>query len=312
MSIDYKPDNIFVFSFVRMNPPTPGHLVLIKNLIEKAVDLGSEKAYVITSSSVDGKNPIPCSSDTIPKPKNKADGAIIAQITQPESIYKSMILEEMISTYKRQLINELPEEDPKREKIENLNVIVLCSTGNPFYFIGGIMYHDFIEKGIPKVNMFFIVGRDRADFLDTIVDNFKTKDYVNSIDGLILEREGMGALKSTGLGTRTIADIDPSEYSASFVRGLVKKGKREEFNQVYNSYLTPEDIDKMYNSIEIGINMKLPAEKAEDENPRSRYFDRRLLPVMGSASGGKGRRRKSRKNRNTKRRKAKKHTRRHK
>lgn len=30
MSIDYTPDNTFIYSFVRMNPPTPGHLELIK------------------------------------------------------------------------------------------------------------------------------------------------------------------------------------------------------------------------------------------------------------------------------------------
>jgi hypothetical protein len=53
-----------------MNPPTPGHLVLIKTLIDKAIELGSEKAYIITSSSMDGKNPMPCSSDTVPKPNS--------------------------------------------------------------------------------------------------------------------------------------------------------------------------------------------------------------------------------------------------
>ena len=105
MSIDYKPNNTFIFSFVRMNPPTPGHLVLIKNLIDKAVELGSEKAYIITSSSVDGKNPMPCSADTIPKPKNKADGLVMDSITSsPDAIYKSQILEEMIAAYKRELM----------------------------------------------------------------------------------------------------------------------------------------------------------------------------------------------------------------
>jgi len=178
MSINYNPENIFIFSFVRMNPPTPGHLVLIKNLIDKAVDLGSEKTYVITSSTMDGKNPIPCNQETIPRPKNKADGAIIVEVTKPGSIYKSMILEEMITTYKRQLIEQLPEGDPKREKIESLEVIVLCSSGNSFSFIERVINHDFIEKGIEKINMFFIVGRDRADFLDTIVDSFMKKDYI--------------------------------------------------------------------------------------------------------------------------------------
>ena len=101
MSIDYKPDNIFIFSFVRMNPPTPGHLVLIKNLIDKAVDLGAEKAYIITSSSVDGKNPMLCSADTIPKPKNKADGVIMSSMSSSaDALYKSQVLDEMITAYK--------------------------------------------------------------------------------------------------------------------------------------------------------------------------------------------------------------------
>jgi hypothetical protein len=320
MSIEYTPDNTFIFSFVRMNPPTPGHLVLVKNLIDKAIELGSEKAYIITSSSLDGKNPMPCSSDTIPKPKNKADGAIMESMSE-DAIYKSQILEEMIATYKRELIeeenrrqeegkaasasSEKASEDcvgdscaavgkDRRSQIANLHVIVLCSTGSPFAFINSIIRKDFIERGVPKINMFFIVGRDRADFLDTIVDTFKKYDYVSSIDGLILGREGMTALKTSGLGDRSIADIDPSAYSASFIRGLVKNGQREEFRQVYEKYLPAEDIDKMFQTISIGITMKPPASKEEDENPESRYFDRGLLPIIVPAVGGrKTRRRKS-------------------
>ena len=33
MSIDYRPDNTFIFTLARMNPPTPGHLFLIRSLI---------------------------------------------------------------------------------------------------------------------------------------------------------------------------------------------------------------------------------------------------------------------------------------
>ncbi len=343
MSIDYKPNNTFIFSFVRMNPPTPGHLVLIKNLIDKAVELGSEKAYIITSSSVDGKNPMPCSADTIPKPKNKADGVVMDSITSsPDAIYKSQILEEMIAAYKRELMAsvasleeassmpvasteevalEIPAEpvatlEPakkgcfgdnctivggnRRSQIENLNVIVLCSTGSPFSFINSVIRRDFIDKGVPKINMFFIVGRDRADFLDTIVDTFKKYDYVSSIDGLILGREGMTALKASGLGDRSIADIDPSAYSASFIRGLVKNEQRDPFNEVYGKYLPTEDIQKMFNTIQKGITMKPPASKEEDENPESRYFDRGLLPVIVSSGGRKTRKNKRRYNKSKK------------
>ena len=316
MSIDYTPNNTFIFSFVRMNPPTPGHLVVIKTLIDKAIELGSEKAYIITSSSMDGKNPLPCSRETLPKPKTKADGTIIDQMLTSDLVYKSSILQEMIASYKRQLIEAEPVDEEeveslepakaetgfekeasktdlvggnRRSQIENLDVIVLCSTGSPFGFIYNIIKRDFIDRGVPKINVFFIVGRDRADFLDTIVDNFKTKDYVNSIDGEILGREGMTELKTSGLGERSIEDIDPSAYSASFIRGLVKNGQREEFNQVYSRYLPPEDIQKMFETIQIGIQMKSPASKDEDENPQSRYFDGKLLPIIVTLGGNRRR-----------------------
>ena len=293
---------------------------IINELIDKAIELGSEKAYIITSSSMDGKNPLPCSRETLPKPKTKADGAIIDQILTSDLVYKSSILQEMIASYKRQLIDAEPLEETehaedetgdekeastskkdcvgdscamvggnRRRQIENLDVIVLCSTGSPFGFIYNIIKKDFIDRGIPKINMFFIVGRDRADFLDTIVDNFKTKDFVNSIDGEILGREGMNELKTSGLGERSIEDIDPSAYSASFIRGLVKNGQREEFNQVYNRYLPPGDIQKMFETIQIGIQMKSPASKEEDENPQSRYFDGKLLPIIIESGGGRRR-----------------------
>jgi hypothetical protein len=332
MSIDYTPNNTFIFSFVRMNPPTPGHLVVIKTLIDKAIELGSEKAYIITSSSMDGKNPLPCSRETLPKPKTKADGVIIDQILTTDLVYKSSILEEMIASYKRQLIDAEPLEEAvaskdetghekeasktdcvgdscamvggnRRSQIENLDVIVLCSTGSPFGFIYSIIKKDFIDRGIPKINMFFIVGRDRADFLDTIVDSFKTKDYVKSIDGDILGREGMNELKTSGLGERSIEDIDPSAYSASFIRGLVKNGQREEFNQVYSRYLPPEDIQKMFETIQIGIQMKSPPSKDEDENPQSRYFDGKLLPIIIKLGGRKNSRKSKKSSRKRKTRK---------
>jgi hypothetical protein len=149
--------------------------------------------------------------------------------------------------------------------------------------------------------MFFIVGRDRADFLDTIVDNFKTKDYVKSINGLILERQGMKALKNTGMGQRSIADINPSEYSASFIKGLVKNGQRDEFSQVYSQYFDPEEIQKLYETINIGIQMKSPASKDEDENPQSRYFDENRLPIINQDAGRRRTRKYKKKTRKFKR-----------
>ena len=300
MSIDYRPDNTFIFSFVRMNPPTPGHLVLIKTMIDKAVELGINKAYVITSSSMDGKNPLACSGETIPKPKKGKDNdaSIINNATQSDTVYKSYILEQMINSYKQQLAR-LESDPTKRSLIENFEIIILCSSGSPFGFIFNRIKNDYIDKGIQKINMVFIVGRDRADFLDTIVEYFKDKNYVNSIDGIILEREGMESLKNTGIGERSIADINPSEYSASFIRKLVDKDKKDDFGQIYGQYINPGDVEKLFNTIKIGIQMKTPYQKAENENPISIYFDRKSLPIINTNKSqriGGSKRRKSRRN----------------
>ncbi len=281
MSVDYKNDNTFIFSFVRMNPPTPGHLVLIKSMIDKAIEFGVEKSYILTSSSLDGKNPLPCSATSIPKAKNKTDASTIERLAQADLMYKSTLLDKIITSYKQQLVVSEPNPELKN-KIANFQIVVLCSTGSPFNFIYNIIKNDYIDKGIDKVNMFFIVGRDRADFLDTVVTNFITKDYIQSINGLVLEREGMEALKTTGIGQRSIADINPSEYSASFVRGLVKNGKRDDFTQVYSAYISPEDINKLYDTISIGSQLKPPASKNEDDNPQSKYYDGGLLPIINN------------------------------
>jgi nicotinic acid mononucleotide adenylyltransferase len=288
-NINYTKDNTFIFSFVRMNPPTPGHLVLIKTMIDKALELGTNKAYVITSSSMDGKNPLACSRETIPslKKRHKDDMSIIINANQPDTVYKLSILEQMINSYKEQLAAE--ELDlTKRSLIENFQIIVLCSTGNPFGFIYNTVKNYYLDKGIQKINMIFIVGRDRADFLDTIVDNFMKNQYVNSIDGIILEREGMESLKTSGLGERNIADLKPSEISASFIRKLVDKDKKDDFGQIYGKYISPDDIQKLFNTIKIGIQMKTPSSKSEEENPESKYFDSQSLPIINTGSQKKG------------------------
>ena len=40
MSVNYTNNNTFIFSFVRMNPPTPGHLLVVESMINEALKLG--------------------------------------------------------------------------------------------------------------------------------------------------------------------------------------------------------------------------------------------------------------------------------
>jgi hypothetical protein len=43
-----------------MNPPTPGHLDLIEQLINKALQTNTDRVFIILSKTVDDKNPLSC------------------------------------------------------------------------------------------------------------------------------------------------------------------------------------------------------------------------------------------------------------
>jgi nicotinic acid mononucleotide adenylyltransferase len=294
-----------------MNPPTPGHLLVIESMIVEALKLNVNRVFVILSNSMDDKNPIPCSSDTIPKPKTKKMEAIIAS-NPIDYAFKSEILREMIDVYKRQMVEKTSSEEDK-SKIYAMNIEIICSSGNPFGFIGSVLYKDFVERGITDINMFFIVGQDRAEFVDRIVESFKTKDYVKSINAKILPREGMTELIKSGPGETAISDIPLQQYSASFVRKLVKNGNKAEFDAVYRPYLAQEEINRLYSTIARGLEIYVKPTKAataaaavveeadEDEAPESMYIKNNLLPIIkGGRKTRKSRKsRKSRKTRNT-------------
>ena len=283
MSVNYTNNNTFIFSFVRMNPPTPGHLLVVESMINEALKLGVNRVFVILSNSMDDKNPIPCSVDTIPKPKTKKMEAIIAA-NPIDYAFKSEILREMIEAYKHAMIEKASSEQDKA-KISGMMIEIICSSGNPFGFIGSVLFKYFVEKRVTAVNLFFIVGEDRAEFVDRVVDNFKTKDYVKSINAKILPREGMSALIKSGPGETSISDIPMEQYSASFVRKLVKNSNKTEFDEVYRPYLNQEQINKLYDTISNGLMIyekpaKAAAEDDEEETPESMYIKNNLLPII--------------------------------
>jgi nicotinic acid mononucleotide adenylyltransferase len=303
MSVSYTNNNTFIFSFVRMNPPTPGHLLVVESMINEALKLEVNRIFVILSNSMDDKNPIPCSLDTIPKPKTKKMEAIIAA-NQIDYAFKSEILREMVEVYKQVMIQKVSSEEEKY-KISKMIIEIICSSGNPFGFIGSALFKNFVERGVSDVNLFFIVGQDRAEFVDRVVDNFKTKDYVKSINAKILPREGMSVLIKSGPGETSISDIPLEQYSASFVRKLVKNSKKTEFDEVYRPYLKQEQINKLYDTIANGLMIyekpkktAATADDEEEETPESIYIKNNLLPLI---KGGKKSRksRKIRKSRKT-------------
>ena len=263
MSVNYTDTNSIFFTIARMNPPTPGHLNIIQKLIEVANERGVSHVYIILSKTNNNdENPISC----------------------PEKIEvlgdAGDITETMINALKTTMIAQDP---TNADKIRNTQVHTICVTvGSPFSPIGNLIFET-ENKGVSDINLFVVVGSDRADLVDNITDQYYFKNpNVNSIGKLILPREnanpgglptkGMNEYKNASKTKEGLADLLKSEQltdivkanamSASFVRNMVKFSDgndadavliKQKFFELYSPYLDNDKINKLYNSILTGI-----------------------------------------------------------
>jgi len=252
MSINYNNDNTIIFTLARMNPPTPGHLHLIRQLIEESLKKNINDVYVILSKTNDNnENPISC----------------------PEKInvlgdYND-ITKNMINSQKQIMIDEVEDSDIKN-KIQNINVHTICvpdtKGATPFTPVNDILE---AKKDIPDLNLFLIIGNDRQNMLDSITDfAFKKWDNVKSVDGIILPREEMTQYKELAkdpdrLNNLNISSVPINAMSASFVRNIVKNQREDKFNELYSPFLEQSKIHRLYESILHGI-QNLPENNKPD------------------------------------------------
>ena len=120
-----------------------------------------------------------------------------------------------------------------------------------------------IESGVKDINLIVIMGDDRKDFIDSItkyfvVDIGNNWPNIYSIDGILLPREDMSKYKEfssdpTKLDKLNMDELPTNAMSASFVRNIVKLGKKEKFNELYRQYLDQEKINTLYDSIKEGL-----------------------------------------------------------
>jgi nicotinic acid mononucleotide adenylyltransferase len=256
--MDAPNNNTIIFTISRMNPPTPGHLLLIQKLIEEAIRQNVEKVFVILSKTNDNnENPIDCQEK-------------INILGENVDAMNNMVLG-LKNKMKIELERQELDNENIRSKIDRIEVIFLCvrpDQPSPIFPLYDIVRQ---HSDIPNLNLFMIVGDDRADFLDTIADSFLFKnENINSVSGQILAREDMDAFKR--LSPEQLSEIDISEvpisaFSASFVRKLVKLGMKDKFDDVYKPYLSQDKIDHLYEIISQGLTKPDPKTKSSAVKP---------------------------------------------
>lgn len=277
MSINYNNKNTIIFTLARMNPPTPGHLHLIRRLIHEAIRKNVDHVYVILSKTTDSKNPIPCQEKINVLGENKD------------------VLDSMVNSLKREMVKEIEEnseisEEEKQnkiEKIQNMNVISICvpdiPRATPFTPIGQIIND---MNHIPDINLFLIIGDDRGELLDSIADVFFfKKDNVYSMNGIVLDRIDMETYKNftkEELENTDMITVPIGAFSASFIRNIVKNGLKSKFIDIYRPYLSESKIENLYRSIETGL--RLPESTKRESLPKKIKYNYPLLKDVGTVS----------------------------
>lgn len=248
-------DNTIIFTLARMNPPTPGHLFLIRRLIEEGLYKNVNNVYVILSKTNDNnENPISC--------QEKMN--VLGDPHDP-------IRKTMINVEKQNMIQN--ETNPEiKQKIKNINVNVICvpdiKRATPFTPLIEIINS---KTDVNNINLILVIGEDRQNLLDSLTQFFLKWDNIHSIDGIILPREEMNEYKELSkhpekLNSINAANIPTNALSASFVRNIVKNHKKELFVELYKSYLDVSQIEKLYTDILNGIKL-LPDNKKKDVPP---------------------------------------------
>lgn len=246
-------NNTIIFTISRMNPPTPGHLLLIKELINEAIRQNVPTVYVILSkSNENNENPIDCEEKI----------TILGNTYDPIHNMVNVLKNNMKLLARQEL--EQSALESYNHKIDNINVVFICvrpQDKTPFSTLSYII--SLYPPPPTSLNLFMIIGQDRAaDFFDNIANTFLFgRDNINSVNGRILPRENMTTLKNLSdveISRINIEQVPDQAFSGSFVRKLVRLGMKNKFDDVYRPYLTQDKINILYDRISEGLNKPPP------------------------------------------------------
>jgi hypothetical protein len=258
--IGYTNENTLICTLARMNPPTPGHLFVIRKMIEEAITHDVDHVYVILSkTNNDNNNPITCQM------KKQVLG---------EGEYG--VSNKMINSLKKKMINEASYKS-KSSQIQNIAVNMICvpegTKQTPFDQI-----YPIIKRLKGGVNIIVVVGKDREDMMYSISDFYLKMDEVNSVDGHAFSRS------ETEVPTTVTISKVSQEMSGNYVRKLVRNNDKETFKSVYSPYLDELNIENLYAKIKEGIESK-SSPKSTSTTTRKRK--KSPLPFPHIKSGGR-------------------------
>jgi len=158
-------ENTIIIGIGRMNPPTTGHMLIFKDMINMALTNNLTQINFILSSTEDRKkNPLTCDR-------------------KRDLLLNTTISKAIIDTVKEQMIAE---NTANQEQITNMKVNIICSprTKSP---IPDAFYQILREYGYPRegLKIILVIGKDRENEFNWLVKN---KNPPIEMEQYILER----------------------------------------------------------------------------------------------------------------------------
>ena len=252
-----------IFTIARMNPPHPGHMFLVSELLVDALQQNATSIYLLLSNSQDGTdNPLECDN------------------TEQE-IDKKRLVGEMVSNVKSQMAAATQK---LKDKLQGIEIVIKCFSQNPFSSLAGIISNK------QDIDLRMIVGIDRSSFFTSFRNWYLLNDTnVNKVQVRLL--------------TRSEDDSEDDEssvqsMSATKIRNLVREYKKSSdegkkvimnnLSQYYEGYVEPTNVETLVDVLSQNLeDIKTKNKNARKPKPKPKpaASDGLLLTEMrGSAT----------------------------
>jgi nicotinic acid mononucleotide adenylyltransferase len=233
---------VIVFTIGRMNPPTSGHLLLIRTMMMRALEFREPRINVILSHTTDTKkNPLECSKK------------------------REILLELIMNGLKPRLIDEISNTYDKNF-IRDMEIRVLCTQDPEVQAQFGKFPMNSINALLSEYphssSLHLVIGEDRATDYEWIMNSLeKREEPVHGTIEAVLRPKGA--------------------MSATFIRSLVLEGDKDGFLQVMSDGGMDERIaNQLYNELEQRLVSKPKTLKAgKGKSGKKRKYKRRTKRV---------------------------------
>ena len=241
----------------RMNPPTPGHIDLIYELVKFAESIGARPYVFVTLSSnvakmtvKQAKTPIHGLRKTNPKPSDP----LFPYVKHP-SYQNPLSPEVKLTLIKTMLLNKYGFDPAVLEAVAN-DMIQISGMCNGIYKALGCVHK--LQPNPEQI--YFVMGAET----DPVEREQRERFCLNKSDGTTTVQTPDGSLVNCHFVQQTddgsLLALDPaknskSSLSGSKIRLLAVNHEYSELNDIYRTYLTEPEVLTLVEEIKKGVNL---------------------------------------------------------